>query len=117
MADAVPGTMKGPVEVFGPRKPLLSAAANTPGVVVEPKPFVLQTELSDFYVAYELNAYTKTPNSMARVYSDLHQNIQDEFNTHGVQIMSPQYLARATGPVVVAPEHWHAPPAEEAPRR
>jgi small-conductance mechanosensitive channel len=54
---------------------------------------VLQTALSDFYVEYELNARTRTANSKAQIYSRLHENIQDEFNRAGVQIMSPHYEA------------------------
>ena len=45
----------------------------------EPEPFVLQAALNDFYVSYELNAYTNEPNKMAVIYSRLHQNIQDKF--------------------------------------
>jgi len=70
---------------------LLAAAAATDGVLAKPVPFVLQTGLSDFYPQYELNVYTDRPNQMARIYSDLHQHIQDEFQRAGVQIMSPHY--------------------------
>lgn len=91
---------------------LLRAAERTPGVSREPRPFVLQTELADWYVKYELSAAVDVPAERIPVLSVLHQNIQDEFNTHGVQIMSPQYLARADAPVVVPKERWHAPPAD-----
>ena len=37
---------------------LLAAALATDDVLHDPPPFVLQTALNDFYVAYELNAYT-----------------------------------------------------------
>jgi len=70
---------------------LLGAAATTEGLLAEPRPFVLQIALSDFYVEYELNAYTEQPNLMPRIYSDLHQHIQDAFQAAGVQIMSPNY--------------------------
>ncbi|MCB1316909.1 MAG: mechanosensitive ion channel, partial [Leptospiraceae bacterium] len=43
---------------------LIAAARNTNGIKTEPGPFVHQTELSDFYVAYELNASTEEPNRM-----------------------------------------------------
>jgi small-conductance mechanosensitive channel len=72
---------------------LLAAARNTDGLLADPPPFVLQTALSDFYVEYELNARTRTANSKAQIYSRLHENIQDEFNRAGVQIMSPHYEA------------------------
>ena len=70
---------------------LLMAAEKTPRLLRDPAPFVLQTSLDDFYVAYELNVYCDTPLKMVEIYSDLHKNIQDAFNEYGVQIMSPSY--------------------------
>lgn len=70
---------------------LKKAALATRNILSDPEPFVLQTALNDFYVTYELNAYTGAPNQMAGIYSDLHQNIQDSFNEAGVEIMSPHY--------------------------
>ena len=78
-------------------KLLLSAADRTPEILKSPEPFVLQSGLNDFYVSYELNAYTKEPNKMAMIYSVLHQNIQDAFNAEGVEIMSPHYIATRNG--------------------
>ncbi|NUP96875.1 MAG: mechanosensitive ion channel family protein [Planctomycetaceae bacterium] len=77
---------------------LLSAARRTNGLLSEPAPFVHQTELGDFYVSYELNATTREPRRMKAIYSELHQNIQDEFNAAGVQIMSPHYEADPPAP-------------------
>lgn len=91
---------------------LLKAAEGTPGLLKEPRPFVLQTGLSDFYVSYELNAYTDRPGEMMSIYSDLHQNIQDAFNEHGVQIMSPHYLGDPAQAKIVPREHWYQPPAQ-----
>jgi small-conductance mechanosensitive channel len=76
---------------------LQSAADRTENVLKSPKPFVLQTSLSDFFVNYQLNAYTDQPTSMAQIYSDLHQNIQDSFNEGGVEIMSPHYMQLRDG--------------------
>jgi small-conductance mechanosensitive channel len=42
---------------------LVSAARRTEGIMASPPPFVLQTSLNDFYVTYELNAYTGNPGS------------------------------------------------------
>src|SRR5262249_28584763 len=53
---------------------LIEAALATEDVVREPPPFVLQTALDDFYVRYEINAYTDKPQLMAVTYSNLHQN-------------------------------------------
>jgi small-conductance mechanosensitive channel len=82
---------------------LQAAAAETADIMEDPKPFVLQTSLDDFYVSYELNAYTAKPNAMAKIYSDLHQHIQDQFNGAGVEIMSPHYRAARDGNVVAIP--------------
>jgi small-conductance mechanosensitive channel len=51
---------------------LIAAAYDTEHILKEPKPFVLQTSLDDFYVSYELNAFTNQPLQMARIYSELH---------------------------------------------
>jgi len=91
---------------------LLKAAEGTPGLLKEPRPFVLQTGLNDFYVSYELNAYTDRPLEMVSIYSDLHQNIQDAFNEHGVQIMSPHYLGDPAQAKIVTKEHWYQLPAK-----
>jgi small-conductance mechanosensitive channel len=91
---------------------LLMAARNTPGLLVEPEPFVLQNSLDDFYVTYELNVYTDKPEKMTVFYSELHQNILDVFNEYGVQIMSPNYLADRAEPAIVTKERWYAPPAK-----
>ncbi|MDP2302572.1 MAG: mechanosensitive ion channel family protein [Ignavibacteria bacterium] len=76
---------------------LIDAALNTEGIFKEISPFVLQTSLDDFYVSYELNAYTDSPNRMAFIYSELHENTQDKFNEAGVEIMSPHYGAHRDG--------------------
>jgi len=92
---------------------LLKAAEDTEGLLKEPKPFILQTSLDDFYASYELNVYTNNARSMARLYSDLHENIQDAFNEFGVQIMSPNYIADRSEPTVVPKEKWFEAPATE----
>ena len=91
---------------------LLMAAGKTSGLLAKPEPFVLQTSLDDFYVAYELNVYTDKPQRMASFYSELHQNILDVFNEYGVQIMSPNYVADRAEPTIVSKEHWYAPPSK-----
>ncbi|HSE97082.1 MAG TPA: hypothetical protein VLD57_02355, partial [Blastocatellia bacterium] len=75
-------------------------------------PFVLQRSLDDYYVNYELNVYTDTPQLMPRLYSELHQNIQDAFNEYSVQIMSPNYVADRASPTFVPKERWYAAPAK-----
>lgn len=82
---------------------LVAAARATENTLADPAPFVLQTSLDDFYVSYQLNAYTGKPAIMARTYSELHQRIQDAFNQGGVEIMSPHYRALRDGNQVTLP--------------
>jgi len=76
---------------------LIEAARGTNNILKQPRPFVLQTSLNDFYVSYQLNAYTSKPAIMAEIYSELHQNIQDNFNAAGIEILSPTYHAYRDG--------------------
>ena len=93
---------------------LLEAAQATPHLLNEPKPFILQTSLDDFYVSYELNAYTDHPLMMTATYSHLHQNIQDKCNEHDIEILSPHYSAvrdghHSTIPANYLPKDYQAP--------
>jgi small-conductance mechanosensitive channel len=83
---------------------LIEAALATKGVLPRPRPFVWQTALNDFYVTYELNAYTDTPRDMIDIYAALHAGIQDAFYAAGVEIMSPHYTALRDGNTVAIPE-------------
>jgi small-conductance mechanosensitive channel len=85
---------------------LLQAAERTAGVLKEPKPFVLQTALNDFYVAYQLNVYTDQPNQMANLYAKLHENIQDAFNEGGIEICSPHYYQLRDGSMTTIPADY-----------
>ncbi len=85
---------------------LLSAAARTSGLLREPAPFVLQQSLDDFYVAYEVNAYTDNAQGMVSIYSELHENIQEAFNEGGVEILSPHYTQIRDGNKVTIPESY-----------
>ncbi|MDU0459584.1 MAG: mechanosensitive ion channel family protein [Geobacteraceae bacterium] len=86
---------------------LLIAAAHATGNILElPKPFVLQTSLDDFYVSYQINAYTDKPSVMALTYSELHQNIQEKFNEGGIEIMSPHYSTLRDGNMTTIPESY-----------
>jgi len=85
---------------------LLSAAAATPRLLTDPKPFVYQTALDDFYVHYQINAFTDHPSGMAATYSALHQNIQDKFNEAGVEIMSPHFSGIRDGNRIAIPDKY-----------
>ena len=70
---------------------LIESALKTAYIIKEPPPFVLQTSLDDYFISYQINAYTKEANKQAVIYSSLLENIQDVFNQHGIEIMSPSY--------------------------
>ncbi|MFX1702943.1 mechanosensitive ion channel family protein [Chitinophaga sp. CC14] len=93
---------------------LIKAAIDTEGVMKDKPPFVLQTSLDDFAIAYEINVYTDHSHKMAVIYSDLHRHIIDEFNAAGIEIMSPHFIAHRDGnmttvPTEYLPENYQAP--------
>jgi hypothetical protein len=67
--------------------------------------------LGDFAVTYQINVYCDDARQMLRLRSDLHRNILDLFNEHGVQIMTPAYEGDPDEPKIVPRDKWHAPPA------
>jgi len=83
---------------------LIDAALATPHILETPRPFVWQTALNDFYVTYEINAYTANARDMIDTYAVLHANIQDKFFAAGVEIMSPHYTSIRDGNTVQIPE-------------
>jgi small-conductance mechanosensitive channel len=94
---------------------LIEAARGTPGIVADPAPRVFQTALTDFYPEYRLvcQASTSGPGQRAEVLSMLHARIQDVFNEHGVQIMSPHYRGDAAAAKVVPRQDWYKHPASQ----
>ena len=83
---------------------LSQAAQKTSGLT---HAFVLQTSLDDYYVSYELNAYLEEavkPHALPRIYSELHQHIQDECNGADIEILSPHYRAVRDGSDITIPE-------------
>ena len=85
---------------------LIEAALACENILREPGPFVFQTALDDFYVHYEVNAYTNQPSQMAKTYSALHQLIQDRFNEAGVEIMSSHYANVRDGNRTTIPDNY-----------
>ncbi len=92
---------------------LREAATRTQGILASPEPRVWQTALSDFYVNYTLvcQGATTLPAERAALLSTLNAKVQDVFNEHGVQIMSPHYLGDPAVAKVVAPADWYPEPA------
>ena len=85
---------------------LIDAASKTEMILQEPKPFVLQTSLDDFYVSYQINAYTKEASKQGRIYSNLHQNIQNVCYERGIEILSPHYRAERDGNKTTIPSNY-----------
>ena len=83
---------------------LLAAAAKTSHLQKKPEPFVRITALDDFYVEYEINAYTRKSDLLSDIYSELHQNILDSFHSNGVEIMSPHIFAHRSDLPVQIPK-------------
>jgi small-conductance mechanosensitive channel len=92
---------------------LLQAAERTPGLRREPKPAVIQASLDDFYVKYTLLVSLERQQTRLQTFDTLNANIQDTFNEHGVQIMSPNYVFDPAAPKVVAKKDWYAAPASQ----
>lgn len=90
---------------------LIEAAARTEALLKQPAPRVHQTSLDDFYVTYELTGFVRSAQQRAETLTRLHRTIQDLFNEHGVQIMSPHFEGQPAQPVLVPKERWHQPPA------
>ncbi|SEA89974.1 mechanosensitive ion channel family protein [Variovorax sp. YR216] len=92
---------------------LKEAARRTTDVLAEPAPEVYQTALSDFYVEYRLVAHGLLSQDFPRIdiLGRLHQNVQDVFNEHGVQIMSPHYLGDPDEAKIVPQSRWFEAPA------
>ena len=61
---------------------------------------------------YELVGRIDEPLESPYVLTRLHANVQDLFNEHGVQILSPHYMTQPAEPVVVDRRNWYAAPAK-----
>ncbi|WP_315789856.1 mechanosensitive ion channel family protein [Fischerella sp. JS2] len=85
---------------------LIAAAVATTDILSQPLPFVFQTALNDFYVSYQLRAYTNNPMKLERIYSELHQNIQDKCNEANIEICSPHYSAIRDGNQTTIPSEY-----------
>jgi small-conductance mechanosensitive channel len=96
---------------------LLLAAERTPGLRSDPKPEVVQEGLEDFYVRYTLLVCLDSQEARLQILNTLHAHIQDLFNEHGVQIMSPNYVFDPAAPKIVARKDWFAAPASDVQRR
>lgn len=71
---------------------LIESALKTDGILEHPAPFVLETELNDNYMCYQINAYIKQADDMPYIMSDMLQNIQDAFNDAGIELFAPHHF-------------------------
>ena len=92
---------------------LLLAASRTDGVRSTPAPMVIQSGLAEFHVRYTLLVALEAPHRRGAILNRLHANIQDAFNEHGVQIMTPNYEADPEGRKVVPKDRWFSAPAAQ----
>ena len=93
----------------------MDAAGRTGNVREKPAPRVLQRNLSDFYVEYELVFHLERAGLRPQTLSDLHREIQDGFNGAGVQIMSPHFRVQPDVAVLAPRERWGDGAAQPAP--
>lgn len=87
-------------------KVLLQAAERTENILKNQKPYVYQSGLEDFYVAYTLHFFIDKPTLTPAILSELHGNIQDCFNEAGIEIMSPHYRAERDGNQTTIPSNY-----------
>jgi small-conductance mechanosensitive channel len=85
---------------------LIEAARRTAGLRQTPSPFVRQAALTNFCVEYTVNAHLERPETRLPVLSELHANIQDAFNEHEIQIMTPAFESQPAEPVLVPKGKW-----------
>jgi small-conductance mechanosensitive channel len=76
------------------KKLLLEATRETKDIVDNPRPYVLMTKMGDYAINYKLRAYTTNAKAMMQIKSRLQESIQEEFYSHGIEILSPWYLIR-----------------------
>ena len=74
------------------------------------EPYVRQTSLDDFYVSYDINFFTSTPERISAIRSELHANIQDRCGDTGIEILSPHYDASRSGEQIAIPNKYIVKP-------
>lgn len=100
--QAGPGAVRGSVvltvgyEVPGPQVQalLLEAAQRTSGLMAARTPAVLQRQLQNFAVEYELSVLLDARSNRAQTLSRLRESIRFVFDAAGVAVMSPQLVAQ-----------------------
>ena len=71
---------------------LLEAAGRCELLLKTPPPFVLVTQLEDFYTRYQINGYTMESQRLFEVYSELHKHILDVFRENNLEPTSSHFV-------------------------
>ena len=87
---------------------LIEAGLKTEHVLADPPPFVLAKNLGDNAAVYQLNVYTKKPESQAMIYSEMNRHILDVFQSDGIEMIVPMYEARRDGNKSTIAEEYHS---------
>jgi small-conductance mechanosensitive channel len=93
---------------------LIAAAARTDGVRQDRPPIVAQTNLGDFAVEYALLVCIEQPEQRVPLLTALRAHVQDVFNEHGVQIMTPHYEGDPATPKLAPHAREYSAPADRA---
>ncbi len=88
------------------------AAALHADVLHDPAPYVLQRSLDDYYICYDLYAFTNAVQKIPAARSRLHECIRDAFDAAGIEILSPAHT-HLHGKIALAESPQ--PPAAAAP--
>lgn len=73
---------------------LIKAALQTKHIVTNPHPYVFKNKIQDTYISYQLNAFTKNPERMYFIISDLNENILKVFKENDIDLLSPRFYAK-----------------------
>ncbi|HPH53149.1 MAG TPA: mechanosensitive ion channel family protein [Bacteroidales bacterium] len=85
---------------------LIEAGLRCKDVLREPKPYVIQSALNEFYASYKIHVYINDAKLQLKVLSELHGHIQDVCNENGIELILPHYLAHRTAQhMVMNPEY------------
>jgi small-conductance mechanosensitive channel len=71
---------------------LIKAALATEHVEKNPMPFVLQTNMDEFYAHYQINCYTKHVDIVPQIYTDLYENVQNGFKQAGIDMTNSHHI-------------------------
>ena len=92
---------------------LIDAALKTGHVQNEPRPFVLQTAMDDFYANYQINFYTKAVDKVPAIYSELYKNIQNGFHAAEIDMTVAHFRVNLPYEPYVPPKNLEEDPKDK----